>query len=251
MEAIPLFDAHLHRVHAPLTEYPTDWTYLSCAAGPQDWTAVIEDRQNTVRPFLGIHPENIKAAEEPGQLEKLEQLLSDNPDMGVGEVGLDRRYYRRLPRQNQEALLQAQLVWAVQSGRPVILHQVHALGALLEQLGRLPDQVPMLLHGFCGNSDQARQISSQGLYVSLGPGPHWNTEPFIKALKLIPKNRILLETDWPYVKTISPKGYRQIMEDHYSQASLITGIDREELIRIVHTNGKVFTDRSADRQGKT
>jgi TatD DNase family protein len=251
MNRTALLDAHIHRVHEPQTDYPATWTYLSCGTGPEDWFQVLEDQAANIHPYLGFHPEKFNELEEPFPLEKLENLLFNNPILGLGEIGLDRRYYSRFPRLEQEKLLRSQLSLAVRYDRPVILHQVRNLGTLLELLGTLPDQIPMLIHGFRGNLDQVRQIARQGLYISLGPGPFWENDSFKKAATSIPRNRILLESDWPYVKTSSTLSYIQTMENLYDIAAVTTGIDREELIRIVHSNGKVFTDRQVNRQRET
>ena len=251
MNRSSLLDAHIHRVHAPQTHYPPEWTYLSCGTGPDDWFQVLEDQAANIHPFLGIHPEKFKEFEKSVPFKKLENLLFTNQILGLGEIGLDRRYYPHFPKLEQEKLLQSQLTLAVRYQRPVILHQVRNLGTLLELLGSLPDRVPMLIHGFRGNLDQMRQILRQGLYVSLGPGPFWEDDSFKQVASSIPRNRILLESDWPYVKTGSTLNYAQTLENLYDIAAETTGIDREELIRIVHSNGKVFTDRQVNRQGTT
>lgn len=251
MKRLPLLDAHIHRIHATRTCFPPGWTYLSCAAGPTDWPGVLADRSDTVHPFIGIHPEKIEDSQGLMLIERLEQLLSEHDGTGVGEIGLDRRYYPGYPRPVQEKLLQAQLSLAARYDRPVVLHQVRTLGTLLKQLGTLPDKVPVMIHGFRGNPDQVHQISAQGLYISLGPGPQWNTDSFKYAVPLIPRLRLLLESDWPYVKNLTSLSYSETMENLYSVTAETAGIDREELIRIVHTNGKVFTNRQVNRKGET
>jgi len=250
MKRTPLLDAHIHRIHATQTVYPPGWTYFSCAAGPADWPGVLADQSDTVHPFLGIHPEKIEDTLGTMLLERLEQLLADHNGTGIGEIGLDRRYYPGYPRPLQEKLLQAQLSLAARYGRPVILHQVRTLGTLLEQLGTLPDKVPVMIHGFRGNLDQVRQISNRGLYFSIGPGPHWETAAFRQSVVLIPRQRLLIESDWPYIKNLTSLSYRDTMENLYSVSAEAAGIDREELIRIVHSNGKVFTNRPVNRQGE-
>jgi len=234
----PLLDAHLHTVRSPGTSYPENWSYCTCSAGPADWKPLLQAERPGLRPFLGLHPEEI--TETAGEdLDRLEELLTRHPAAGVGECGLDRRFYRTVPRSRQEELLVRQIRTACRLDRPLCLHQVRAAGALAEVLERERPVVPCLLHGFREQPETARRYLRLGGYLSLGPGRHWENEDFRTMIRELPLNRILLESDWPYTRC---EDYREVLEDLYSTAAGVLGIDRNELITIVRNNGTVFTN---------
>lgn len=240
-----LLDAHLHMTHSPLTPYPAEWEFFSCAAGPRDWSPLLRRENPGIRPFFGIHPETAPGERTEEVLDRLEELIRENGHAGIGEIGLDRRFYPGFPRKEQEDLVAAQLRLARRYERPVVFHQVRASGALAELLERWRPEVPFLLHGFREPPETARRFLNLGGYLSLGPGPHWKDTNFRTMVRNLPRERILLETDWPYLKgdktAEEPGDYRKVLEAHYSAAAAVLGIDTTELIAIVRNNGTVFT----------
>ncbi|MDC7240361.1 MAG: TatD family hydrolase [Spirochaetales bacterium] len=195
-------DAHLHSTHPPLLsagDLQPEGFFFSCAAGPDDWEALL--KAPGIKPFMGIHPEKI-GHDWSGRISELRRLLRDNPAAGVGECGLDGRFYKTLPRKLQEEVLAAQIGLAAEFSRPAALHQVGAPGALADLLGSLSEvragSVKLMIHGFKDSPEILKRYLDLGLYISLGPGGHWEKEEFLKTASLIPGDRLLLETDWPY-----------------------------------------------------
>ena len=172
----------------------------------------------------------------PPLLEQFNRAVQSSPRCGIGECGLDRRYYKKLPRGIQEKVLSHQLRLAVQLNRPVSLHQVKAAGALAELLEAEKPDNPMILHGFKEKPETAERYLKMGIYLSLGPGRQWNDISFRSMVRRLPRSRILLESDWPY--TDAP--YEKTIKTLYETAAAVLGIDREELLDIVKNNGKVF-----------
>ena len=233
-----IFDAHMHSSPVPDFRPAPGGYYLSCAAGPEDWPILIKENRPEIRPFLGIHPMAIPQTPEkiPPLLEQFNKAVQSSPRCGIGECGLDRRYYKNLPRSIQEKILTHQLHLAVQQNRPVSLHQVKAAGALAELLEAEKPDVPFILHGFKEKPETADRYLRMGAYLSLGPGRQWNDSSFRSMVRRLPRSRILLESDWPY--TALP--YEKTMDALYKTAAAVLGIDREELLAIVKNNGKVF-----------
>ena len=233
-----IFDAHMHSSPVPDFKPAPGGYYLSCAAGPDDWPVLMKESRPEIRPFLGIHPMAIPQSPEeiPPLLEQFNRVVQSTPHCGIGECGLDRRYYKQLSRGIQEKVLTHQLRLAVQLNRPLCLHQVKATGALAELLEAEKPGIPMILHGFKEKTETAERYLKTGVYLSLGPGRQWNDSSFRSMVRRLPRSRILLESDWPY----ADPPYNKTMRTHYETAAAVFGIDREELLDIVKNNGKVF-----------
>ncbi len=233
-----IFDAHMHSSPVPDFVPAPGGCYLSCAAGPEDWPLLKKENRPEIRPFLGIHPMAIPQVPEeiPPLLDQFDRAVQSSPRCGVGECGLDRRYYKQIPRSLQEKVLIHQLRLAVQLNRPVSLHQVKAAGALAELLEAEKPDTPFILHGFKEKPETAERYLKTGAFLSLGPGRQWNDSSFCSMVRRLPRSRILLESDWPY--TDPP--YEKTMKILYETAAAVLGIDREELLDIVKNNGKVF-----------
>ena len=241
-------DAHFHSSHTPCpdTGEPAQTAeegafYLSCAAGPADWRTLL--KSPGITPYLGIHPEKIDSRW-TDHLKELRTLLEKNPRAGVGECGVDRRFYKTLPRSLQEEVLSAQIRLAEEFCRPVSLHQVGAPGVLADLLTDLKVKVPMMIHGFNDSQEILQRYLKLGLYISLGPGAHWKKKEFLTTASRIPENRLLLETDWPYISLSQgeapPESYKSCLESHYSLVSRTLGIDITRLAGLVKRNGTLF-----------
>ena len=246
-----LYDAHMHSCHSSDFKVIPGKTVLSCAAAPMDWPVLLTERQRELKIFLGIHPEALPAdsAELPPLLEKLSEYLHSSPLAGIGECGLDRRFYKKSPRALQEEALRFQIRLADRLSRPLNLHQVKASGALAEVLEEEKPSAPFIIHGFKEKKETAERFLRLGAFLSFGPGRHWEDESFVTLFRSIPRKRILLESDWPYAlapelrsQSEPAKTYAMTMNSHYETASAALGIDKEELCELVRENGTVFTD---------
>ena len=237
---LDIFDAHMHSCHVQNFPVASDGFYLSCASAPKDWQSLLEEVRPQFRIFLGLHPMEIplRKGDRQDVLKQLKKLIISHPGAGIGECGLDRRIYRRIPRLLQEAVLIEQIHLAVQYSRPFNLHQVKASGALAEVLEKEKPEVPFVIHGFKEKEETARRYLSLGAYLSVGPGRHWKDDSFRQLFRSLPRDRILLESDWPY--TDGP--YENAMNTLSAAAADTLGIDTGELWELIRRNGKVFTD---------
>lgn len=161
-----------------------------------------------LRATAGIHPHHAKdfSAE---QLPLLKELLAEPLVLAVGECGLD--YFRNFStHEQQEQLFRLQLELAVSVGKPVFLHERDAhdlfVGIVNEYLPRLCGGVA---HCFTGTAAQARQYVDMGLYVGI---TGWicderRGESLRAAVRDIPLDRLLIETDAPYLipRDLKPK----------------------------------------------
>lgn len=187
----------------------------------------------------GIHPHEAAKAGE-GDLSQIAQLLKEDKVVALGEIGLD-FYYDFSPRQTQTELLQQQLDLAYQMNKPVVLHVREAQGAMLELLqaraGRLPGGV---LHCFSGSAESAVAYQKLGFYISFaGSLTFKNAVNLQKAAQAVALNRLLIETDSPYLAPVPFRGRRNDPAKVAEVARFLSGLlglSFEEVARITREN---------------
>lgn len=158
-----------------------------------------------VRVILGVHPHNAKDYDE--DVEALIRRLSDDPlTSAIGEIGLD-YHYDYSPRETQRAVFRRQLELAHELDLPAVIHlrEAHEDGeAILHEVG-----VPAagcILHCYNLGPEPMRPFIDLGCYVSLaGPVTFKKSEEIREAAALIPSDRVLTETDCPFM---APEPFR-------------------------------------------
>ncbi len=166
-------------------------------------------RLPTVRATVGVHP-NDCAALPAGWLDRLRSLACEAGAVAIGEIGLD--YYRqRVGRERQREVFRAQLDLAAEMGLPVVVHNREAsddvAGILQEWSRSLPEHHPRgVLHCFSGDRALMDRCCAAGFYVSFaGPITYTNARKAAEVAAAAPADRLLLETDSPY---LAPHPYR-------------------------------------------
>lgn len=153
----------------------------------------------------GVHPHYADNLTVDG-IADLRDLLSHANAVAVGETGLD--YNRDLsPRDVQRTALEAQVDLACTLNKPLFLHERDAAVDLLAILDNFSDRLPRcVVHCFTGNEAVARQYIERGFYLGITGwvGQKNRNQDLLQALQSIPPERLMLETDAPYLK---PPGY--------------------------------------------
>jgi len=178
---------------------------------PARWPALpgLARRHPEVRIGFGLHPEALEAltpAEREAALADLPHWLTDHGACCVGETGLDRR--SPVPLAEQARLTTAHLALASELALPVVLHCVGAHGALLRLLH---DHGPVtgLLHAYSGSAELVPRYLALGLHLSFGGAVTWpGARRPLQALRAVPADRLLLETDAPDQAPHSRRGGR-------------------------------------------
>ena len=162
----------------------------------------IAERDAGVFAALGIHPHQA-GGEEVERLAELAELLSHDLAVAVGETGLD--FYRDwAPPERQRALFAAQLELAAELGKPVVIHNRDADSETVKMLAGFDGTV--ILHCFSSPAllDPALE---RGYYVSFaGNVTYPSAEELREAAKRVPADRILTETDTPYLAPVPRRG---------------------------------------------
>jgi len=157
---------------------------------------------------IGIHPHDA-AKLTPEIWAGLETLAKEERVVGIGETGLD-YFYDHSPRQVQREAFERFLRLAVSVGRPVICHvrDAHDDAAEVLRAGPLPD-AGGVIHCFTGTVEDARRYLDLGLYLSFsGVLTFKKADDLRKAAAYAPADRILIETDAPYLAPIPHRGER-------------------------------------------
>ncbi len=188
----------------------------------------------------GIHPHEAKSVTAEA-LAQLRELLTKGA-LAVGECGLD--FYRDLsPRDQQVRVFRAQLRLGKELDLPVIIHE---RAAWSECLGVLREEGPVrgVLHAFSGDLVRAQEALALGLYLGIGgPLTYPKNEAVRAALRRVPPQRVLLETDCPY---LPPQPFRGQRNDpckvrHVAETLAgLWGCSLEEVADITYANAQKF-----------
>jgi TatD DNase family protein len=208
----PEFDADRAEVVARALEAGVEhMVAIGTGSGPPDLEAGIRlaDRYPQFYATIGIHPHDAAKASK-ADFERLAELLSHPKVIALGEIGLD-YHYDFSPRETQTSVFIQQMEIAAAAKKPIVIHTREAwddTAALLEQYWK-PYGIGGIMHCFSGGPVEARRALDLGFYLSFG-----GIVTFPKALDLqaaakeVPANRILVETDSPYLAPVPKRGKR-------------------------------------------
>ncbi len=156
---------------------------------------------------VGVHPHDAKSLDECA-LDELTALAGDALVVGIGEIGLD--YYRDLsPRPQQRDAFRKQLKLAIERNLPVCLHNRESTTDLLAVLNDAGDTHRGVVHSFLGDEELANAFLSMGFHLGIGgPLTFPKNGALRAAVKSVPLERILLETDCPYLTPVPYRGRR-------------------------------------------
>lgn len=201
------FDADRELLLASLPEKGVSGVVNAGASlqGCRDSVALAE-RYPYIYAAVGIHPEHAASVSKE-TYQELEALLRHPKVVAVGEIGLDYHYEDAPPKEVQRRVFAAQLEMANRLQLPVIVHDRDAHG---DTLALLQEYRPAgVLHCFSGSPEMAREILSLGMYLGLGGAVTFQNAKKPKAVaEMVPLNRLLTETDAPYMAPVPMRGKR-------------------------------------------
>lgn len=157
-------------------------------------------------PMMGLHPEDVK--EDWAQvLDRMEMQLDGM--IAVGEVGLD-FYWDTTFRKEQIEAFDRQICWAVERNLPLVIHMRKAEQELLEVMGRhKSDGLRGVFHCFGGSKETAsRMLKHEGFVLGIGGVVTFKNSRLAETLRHVPLDRIVLETDAPYLAPVPYRGKR-------------------------------------------
>lgn len=155
----------------------------------------------------GIHPENIVPGDDPDSaIDEIDKLLDHPKAVAVGEIGLDYYWSDNPPREIQKAYFEKQLSLARKRKLPVVIHDREAHGDCFDIIRKYPD-VKAVFHCYSGSPEMARQLTDMGHYVSFtGNVTYKNSLKLWESIKVVPPDRLMIETDCPYMAPVPLRG---------------------------------------------
>ncbi|MFW5719016.1 MAG: TatD family hydrolase [Halanaerobium sp.] len=201
----------------------------------------LAEKHNFVYAAVGIHPHEADTVNEQS-LAEIKSLTESSKVKAIGECGLD-FYYDNSPREIQKDAFKKQLKLASDLKLPVVVHSREAAAETLEILDKAGDFAKKLIfHCYAYGPDEVEEIIKRDYYVAFGGLITFNSaQPIRDALKKMPLNRILLETDAPYLTPEPKRGKRNepaYLEHILKKAALIKEISPEEMGRITTENAE-------------
>jgi TatD DNase family protein len=191
-------------------------------------TVEVAERHENVFAAVGVHPHDAKDCS-PERISQLREIAASKRVVAIGETGLD-FFYMHSPREAQEASLRSHLELADELGLPIVIHCRDGEERLIEitrETG-LPRRGGVI-HCFTGNASAAGEFLALGFYISFsGILTFKNSAPIREAAAIVPYDRVMVETDAPY---LAPEPYRgKRNEPAYVQRTLellanIRGVD--------------------------
>ncbi|MBQ9458491.1 MAG: TatD family hydrolase [Oscillospiraceae bacterium] len=188
---------------------------------------------------VGWHPENCAPYDSP-ELDELRRLARHPKVVAIGEIGLDYYWAENPPRDFQQRVFREQLSLAEELGLPVIVHDRDAHADSLAIVREFPG-VRGVFHCFSGSVEMARELWKLGWYVGFdGPLTYKNAKKTVEVAAAAPADRILLETDSPYLAPVPLRGTRNDSRSlvHVARRlAEIRGTTAEEIIAQTAENG--------------
>ena len=180
----------------------------------------------------------------PEALAEIAELAEHPRCAAVGEVGLD-YYWDATHKEEQKLLFRQQIALALELGKPIIVHDREAHGDCLEIVRDYPG-LRGVFHCFSGSAEMAKELLRRGWYLGFdGPVTYKNARRTLEVLDICPLERILLETDSPYLSPVPNRGKRNDSRNLRFIADTIAqrkGISPEELAAVTLENGKRLFD---------
>lgn len=185
---------------------------------------------------VGLHPD---AADEIDRIEEIRRLCDNKKVVAVGEIGLD-YHYEEHSRDIQKKAFEEQLRLAAELDMPVVIHSRDAWEDTMELLRKYRPKGVM--HCFSGSAEIAREIVTMGMYVGFtGVVTFKNAKKALKALEAVPLDRLLVETDCPYMAPEPNRGkrnYSGYLPYTVAAMAAVKGVSPDEMAEITAENAE-------------
>lgn len=214
---------------------------IGCAFDRWEPTVELAEKYPNMYFALGLHPEDIYNLPSNWR-ERLSELLKHPKAVALGEIGLD-YHYENFDRGLQIKFFREQTELAEKLSMPIIIHSRDAAGDTINILRELKPK-KAVMHCFSGSAETACEIVKMGLYVSFtGVLTFKNAKKAAEACRAIPNDRLMLETDCPYMAPVPYRGERcdsGMILSTGSKMGEIKGLSAEEMIGICNENADRF-----------
>ncbi len=252
MDRLPLLDTHAHlddeafdmdreELIAQIGSSMLGFIDPGCDVASSEKAVALAHRYPFVFAAVGLHPEDIGRCR-PEDLERIEELARDPRVVAIGEIGLDYYNDEASPHDVQKEFLAAQFHLARKLGLPVIIHDREAHEDLRELVRTEGQGVRGVLHCFSGSWEMAEEFLNRGWYFGFGGTSTFKNDHGVREiLSRMPLDRILFETDSPYMAPVPFRGKRNCplyVEKVAKMAASLKNIPELEMMQIATKNSK-------------
>jgi TatD DNase family protein len=187
---------------------------------------------------VGFHPADLKGYNEETE-RQLEQMSGDERVVAIGEIGLD-YHWMESPKEVQKEFFRRQMEIARRVGKPVVIHSREAMADTLEILDEYMD-VAGIIHSYPGSYESAKKVMDRYYFGINGVLTFKNNVKTKEVVSKLPLEKIIIETDSPYLTPVPFRGKRN--EPGYvkyvaQEIADIKGVSLEEVVRVTNENTK-------------
>ena len=249
---MPIFDTHAHYDaeqfasdrEAVLTALPAAGVGLvvdpGCDVASSREAAALAERFDHVYAAAGIHPEDCAGCTD-ADFDAIRELCRREKVVAVGEIGLDYYWKENPPRDFQEQVFRRQIELALELDLPVIIHDREAHGDSLRIVLDYPG-LRGVFHCFSGSPEMAQELLKRGWYLGFdGPITYKNAKRAPEVAAITPMDRIVIETDAPYMAPVPFRGKRndsRLLPYVVEKLAEWKSVTPEEMTDITWQNGK-------------
>ncbi|MBO5439720.1 MAG: TatD family hydrolase [Clostridia bacterium] len=201
----------------------------------------LSEKYDEVYATVGIHPTDAELYDDVDDVIcQLEKMLFHPKVVAIGEIGLD-YHWQNVPREKQILFFKKQMELAAKHNIPVVIHDREAHGDCFEIIKEFPT-VKGIFHCFSGSAEMARELVRLGWYISFaGAITYKNAIQPKEACKAVPDDRLLIETDAPYLTPVPHRGELNRSSYVYFTACEVAnqrGTTVDEIAKITYENAK-------------
>ncbi len=225
------FDADRHDLIPKLRDAGVEKLIdVACDVRSASKTIELLERYPFVYGTIGMHPHDVRVMNN-AMMDEIKKYLEREKMLALGEIGLD-YHYDLSPREDQRKWFAEQLDLAKQLGYPVVLHIREAFGDCMDILRAHKNGLKGVMHCYSGSLETARECVDMGLYIAFGGALTFkNAQKQLENICALPLDRIVLETDCPYLAPVPYRGkinHSGLMEFTAQKAAELYGIPTEE-----------------------
>ena len=204
-------------------------------------TLALAERYPFMYAAVGVHPDEVGQLNDENFVWLAEQCRNPKT-VAVGEIGLD-YYWDKENHELQKKWFRAQMELAKKMGLPMIVHSREAAADTLEEIQKAQDErLRGVIHCFSYSPEMAEEYLKMGYYIGVGGVVTFkNAKKLKEVVKMLPLDRLLLETDCPYLAPEPNRGKRNSSLNLPFVAAAIgelKGVDADEVVRVTNQNAK-------------
>lgn len=209
----------------------------------------VEKKYPFCHAMMGLHPCDVREGFEQ-ELAKVRQWLEKRPYAAVGEIGID-LYWDKTFAAEQESAFRKQIEWALEFNLPIVIHSRESQDLTIQVVSEYAREgFTGIFHCFTGSEEQAQKIIDLNFYLGIGGVLTYKNAGLDKVLSSVPLERLVLETDSPYLSPVPNRGKRNepaFLRDVAQKLAVVKDTTVEEIGRITTENAKkVFYTTSFD-----